>query len=501
MNKEKLTKYFKASKEINFKIGIANIGKRIGGGGNGEVYSAKIFDDEVALKFLVSNYKGQMLEDQKTRFKAEYFNIIQLPPNIYLVQLLNYEEIEIDGEIYPVIIMKKYQSSMKDQKADTSEEVLSFFNFLLDAIEFIHENEIIHRDLKPENILIDDNGYFLTDFGIAHYNPEQFGLKAKTKKDTRLGNRLFSAPEQENGGINPHPTMDIFTLGQLIQYFTTGNIHRGTQRVKLTNIFNDLKELDIIIDRCLSNEPNERPQSIGEIREMIKTMDKRELELIYHKRMWTLIHRFNDIIRSCFPDNSLGYAHSSDRSEIIDLISELASEQGAWENDLWYLNDKGDSYIEFRFVESLGFLINSKLFNFTDVWVYYDYGSYNDFIILKYENEKPFTLNGKECFDACLVEDNYVVSWTEYENEKTKIDGRKIDLIPGENAIPISKQSKDGYIIICLKWHCAKHYRNINNINDFIKDLNNQKFGVEEIIDDFQLNLRRSINESVLKDL
>lgn len=501
MNKEKLTQYFKESNEIDLCLGLAKNVARLDGGGNGEVYNATVHGTEVVIKFLVSINTGKMLDDQKIRFKAEYFNITKLLPNPYIVQLLNYEEIEIEGDFYPAIIMKKYQSSMKNKFATTIEDVNSYFNFLLDSIEFIHENDIIHRDLKPENILIAEYGYVLADFGIAHYNPDQFVLKAKTRKDTRIGNRLFSAPEQERGGIQPHPTMDIFTLGQLIQYYTTGKIHRGTQRENITKTFTDLKDLDLIIDRCLSNEPNERPQSIREIREMIRSMHKSNHEHEYQSRMWNLIHRFNDIIRSCFPDNSLGYAHSSDSSEINDLMSELATEQGAWENDLWYLNELGDSYIEFKFIESLGYLINSELFDFTDVWVYYDYDSYNDFIILKYEKDKPFTLNGKECFHACLVEEKHMISWTEYENRKTKIDGRKIDLIHGENAIPISKQNKDGYIIICLRWHCTKHYMNINYINDFISDLNNKNFGVEEIISEFQSRIRRNINESILKDL
>jgi serine/threonine protein kinase len=110
------------------------------------------------------------------------------------------------------------------------------FKFLINAVSFIHSHGIIHRDLKPENILVEGDQYVLADFGIANYNPEMFLLKADTPKGERLGNRRFSAPEQEDGGVLPHPTMDIYAMGQIIQWFVTGSIHRGTQRARISDI-------------------------------------------------------------------------------------------------------------------------------------------------------------------------------------------------------------------------------------------------------------------------
>lgn len=43
-----------------------------------------------------------------------------------------------------------------------------FVAFLVDGLEYCHQNEVIHRDIKLENLVIDEQGYLrITDFGIA----------------------------------------------------------------------------------------------------------------------------------------------------------------------------------------------------------------------------------------------------------------------------------------------------------------------------------------------
>ena len=46
-----------------------------------------------------------------------------------------------------------------------------YFAEILEAIQYLHDNEILYRDLKPENIVIDESGHVkLTDFGLSKNN-------------------------------------------------------------------------------------------------------------------------------------------------------------------------------------------------------------------------------------------------------------------------------------------------------------------------------------------
>ena len=102
-----------------------------------------------------------------------------------------------------------------------------------------------------------------------------------------LCNRKFSAPEQMEKDAIPKETMDIYAIGQIIQYVVTGKSHTGTERVNLGRIIDGdkINVIDKIVNKCLCNEPEKRYQSVEE---MINTMpsictEKKEKEIITKK--------------------------------------------------------------------------------------------------------------------------------------------------------------------------------------------------------------------------
>ncbi len=242
-------------------------------GGNGRILFGKLNNHDVAIKVLYNNENGKI-----NRFYNEFLNVFMSLQKVKgIVELYLYESIEYDGGKIYYIIMKKYKENLAKTKIERNERnIVKLFIDLCNIIEQIHNTNIVHRDIKPENILIDEkNEVVLSDFGIAYFNPNEYENTGHTMAGEILGNRKFSAPEQSNKGIEPHVTMDIYALGQIMQWFVTENTHSGTGRKELHSVTNGamIRYLDIIIDKCIRFDPQERYQSINEIYEDLKKYD------------------------------------------------------------------------------------------------------------------------------------------------------------------------------------------------------------------------------------
>lgn len=247
---------------------ITNIQKQVGQGGNSMVCFGKLNNEDVAVKVLI-NYN----EDKKNRFYLEYYNIIKSVKNYEgIVQQYFLGIMRVENYEFPYIVMKKYQSQLVFDDKISQKQLFKYINQLIVPLKYIHKIGIIHRDLKPQNILIDENGNVnISDFGIAYYDPDNFALTGHTVKHDRLANYDFSAPEQRNSKYIPNATTDIYAFGQIIQWLVFGETHKGTNRQKLTKKFNNkkVKELDKIVEKCLSNNPKDRYQNFEEIEKFL----------------------------------------------------------------------------------------------------------------------------------------------------------------------------------------------------------------------------------------
>ena len=160
------------------KLGDITIVGPLGEGGNGLVYEGELFGRPVAIKFLVATESHKLM-----RFKAEFFNILSLPENPFVARPLLYDELQVENQTFPAIVLPRYAGSLERTDTPSKEVLANLTEFLLNAVNFIHSHGIVHRDLKPENILVNGDNYLLADFGIANYNPEMFGIMADTRSN------------------------------------------------------------------------------------------------------------------------------------------------------------------------------------------------------------------------------------------------------------------------------------------------------------------------------
>src|ERR1700676_2194498 len=88
------------------------------------------------------------------------------------------------------------------------------------ALADLHRQNVIHHDIKPSSIMFRRSGEcVLIDFGLSHHNL----LPDLLQEEFRLpyGTAPYMAPERLLG-VRDEPRSDLFSLGVLLYFFTTG---------------------------------------------------------------------------------------------------------------------------------------------------------------------------------------------------------------------------------------------------------------------------------------
>jgi hypothetical protein len=149
----------------------------------------------------------------------------------------------------------------------SEERALAVAVGLVEALQAIHDTGLVHRDLKPSNVLMCDDGPRVIDFGIVRVeNPDGAPLTA-TATGNIIGTVGYLSPEQLDGKP-PGPASDVFALGALLVYATTGRLPfpGGTDAVVIVRTLTGEPAIDAVpamlrntIRRCLAKVPDNRP--------------------------------------------------------------------------------------------------------------------------------------------------------------------------------------------------------------------------------------------------
>ena len=135
------------------------------------------------------------------------------------------------------------------------------------ALADLHRQNVIHHDIKPSSIMFRESGEaVLIDFGLSHHNqlPDLLQEEFRLPFDTAP----YMAPERLLG-VRDDPRSDLFSLGVLLYFFTTGERPFGeseTLRGMRRRLWRDPQPprklrgdyppwLQEIVLRCLEIEP------------------------------------------------------------------------------------------------------------------------------------------------------------------------------------------------------------------------------------------------------
>lgn len=143
---------------------------------------------------------------------------------------------------------------------------------LLDGLEKIHAKGLLHRDIKPENVFIRRDGSpVLIDFGASRAQTGSSNL-------TSIVSAGYSPFEQYGAGEGQGPWSDLYALAGTIYRVVVGRAptdaisrFQGVAHVPASEAAAGRYSAAFLaaIDRALSTEPRERPQSAAEFRTLL----------------------------------------------------------------------------------------------------------------------------------------------------------------------------------------------------------------------------------------
>lgn len=355
MTTQSLPKQLKTVGFIDTNVGRFDYKGVIGEGGNSNVFLYSHLKHEFAIKFL-----KQDSEDSKiTRFKDEYFCGAQMPTHKNVVKYYHLDKIKVAEIDYYVIIMKRYARSVKKDYANQEsaetyyDSMRKFFTALYNGIRFIHHHEIIHRDLKPENVFVDEinDTYVIGDFGISKFDDDVYARFSRTQDGERLANFKFSAPEQSSNTYEVTKSSDIYSFGQLLQYFGTGDVSKGPGRAPLLfrNESEFLTILDKVINKCIMHNPSDRFSSMEDIKiffdtesEAFKNQEKMREQSKRDSERWLFLHDLDDAIVHSIPHiNRLAkISTENDISQFLSNVDALIMDEER-KDHLWMIDSTG----------------------------------------------------------------------------------------------------------------------------------------------------------------
>ncbi len=270
------------------QLGQYTLEQKLGEGGMGMVYRAShaMMRRPTAVKLLQPEKMG---EANLARFELEVQQTARLThPNT--ITIYDYGRTP-DGVFYYAMELldgATLEAVVERDGPQPAGRVLRVLDMVAGGLSEAHEIGIIHRDIKPSNIFLCRQGGELDvakvlDFGLVKIvdGPKDAAL---TSEGLISGTPLYMAPEALTDPTRMDGRSDLYALGAVGYFMLTGQ-HVFSGRTVLEVCGHHLHtepvppsdrlgseipaDLEAVVMQCLAKNPDERPQSAGEIREML----------------------------------------------------------------------------------------------------------------------------------------------------------------------------------------------------------------------------------------
>ncbi|MCD2469011.1 serine/threonine protein kinase [Streptomyces sp. MBT42] len=260
------------------------LGDRLGGGGGGEVWTAR--DDhigrDVAVKFVY--LKSGKESETERRFAQEVRAMGNLlHPRIAILHDWGKQEVEGRQALYLIMEYVKGQhlGSVFREATPPWHDVLNWGHQIADALGAVHSCGVVHRDIKPANIMrTEGGGIKLLDFGIAKFLDPSLRL-VKTQPGHVIGTTVYMSPEQYEAADDLDRRSDLYSLGCLLYEGLSGNppFQADTAaELRSLHLYATPDPLDVpelptdaadLVMRLLAKDPGDRPQTAADVVRLI----------------------------------------------------------------------------------------------------------------------------------------------------------------------------------------------------------------------------------------
>jgi eukaryotic-like serine/threonine-protein kinase len=273
--------------ELKLKqLGQYTLGEKIGEGGMGVVYRAHhaLMRRDTAVKLLLPN-RADAAAIQ--RFEREVCLTCQLAhPNT--IQVYDYGRTP-DGIFYyamELLAGLNLHDLVFRFGPQPEGRVVQILTQVCESLAEAHALGLVHRDIKPSNIFLCDRGGVLDwvkvlDFGLVREfrNPSGAG----SEEHEFAGTPSFMPPEAIKNSAASDPRSDLYAVGAIGYFLLTGKrifedediseLHKkqlaASPAPPSWRTKNKISvELERAILRCLEREPEQRPQSALELRDL-----------------------------------------------------------------------------------------------------------------------------------------------------------------------------------------------------------------------------------------
>ena len=163
---------------------------------------------------------------------------------------------------------------LKRDKVFRESTIRSLFDEILHGLRIVHQHKMLHLDIKPANLFItNDNRAVMLDFGAAREVLSKQGNFMRP-----MYTPGFAAPELYVRGTALGPWTDVYSLGACLYSCMRGYPPMDVPtRRKTDNLAAHLERLRgaysdtllALVGRCLSLQPELRPQSVLELQKSL----------------------------------------------------------------------------------------------------------------------------------------------------------------------------------------------------------------------------------------